>query len=184
MTPEEKADFLISRFCKHSRADETTSPKESAKMCALITVDEILNHGAWIGEDLAKNDDRFMNTEEKIQAIRQSIEAETGKECLADKIHPSVFFSWGTNVCSITVGLIDLLPIGEKTDGWVPVSERLPEIGQDVWAYTKNEVIFECEMSERVGLKFYDLHLNDDEVTHWQPRILPSPPKVKAETKQ
>jgi hypothetical protein len=139
-----------------------------------------------------------MNTEQKIQAIKQSIEAETGKEVTIEEHDDEIGFCWevdgfpnersilpdGRRSIWLDRSAIQYLPIGEKTDGWVPVSERLPEIGQDVWAYTKNEVVFECEMSERVGLKFYDLHLNDDEVTHWQPRILPSPPKVKAETKQ
>lgn len=40
--PKDKADFLVAQFCKHSRADDTTSPKESAKQCALIAVNEII----------------------------------------------------------------------------------------------------------------------------------------------
>ncbi len=40
--PKEKADFLVAQFCKHSRADDTISPKESAKKCALINVDQTI----------------------------------------------------------------------------------------------------------------------------------------------
>ena len=44
MTPKEKANQLIIRFIKHSRAEKNLKPIDSAKECSLIAVDEILNH--------------------------------------------------------------------------------------------------------------------------------------------
>lgn len=43
MTPKTKCDFLIGKFIQHSRAEKNISPLQSAKKCALICVDEILN---------------------------------------------------------------------------------------------------------------------------------------------
>lgn len=42
MTPKEKAERLVSDYCKISRADNTHSPKYYAKECALRCVNEIL----------------------------------------------------------------------------------------------------------------------------------------------
>jgi hypothetical protein len=42
MTPSEKADFLVSQFCKYSMADGITTPKQSAKECAMIAVNEVI----------------------------------------------------------------------------------------------------------------------------------------------
>ncbi len=42
MTPKEKANRLVADFIKHSRAEKDIEPIQSAKQCALIAVDEIL----------------------------------------------------------------------------------------------------------------------------------------------
>ena len=42
MTPKEKAEQLVVKFLKHSRAEKDITPIQSAKLCALIAVDEIL----------------------------------------------------------------------------------------------------------------------------------------------
>ena len=42
MTPKEKANELVVKFIKHSRAEKDIKPIQSAKQCALIAVDEIL----------------------------------------------------------------------------------------------------------------------------------------------
>lgn len=42
MTPKEKAEQLVVKFLKHSRAEKDITPIQSAKQCALIAVDEIL----------------------------------------------------------------------------------------------------------------------------------------------
>jgi hypothetical protein len=44
MTPKEKANLLVTNFIKHSRAEKDIKPIQSAKQCALIAVDEILNN--------------------------------------------------------------------------------------------------------------------------------------------
>ena len=43
MIPKEKAENLVVKFLKHSRAEIDITPIQSAKQCALIAVDEILN---------------------------------------------------------------------------------------------------------------------------------------------
>ena len=42
MTPKNKAEQLVVKFLKHSRAEKDITPIQSAKECALITVNEIL----------------------------------------------------------------------------------------------------------------------------------------------
>ena len=43
MTPKLKAEQLVVKFLKHSRAEKDITPIQSAKQCALIAVDEIIN---------------------------------------------------------------------------------------------------------------------------------------------
>jgi hypothetical protein len=45
MSPKEKAEILVAKFIKHSRAEKDIKPIQSAKQCALIAVDEILQMG-------------------------------------------------------------------------------------------------------------------------------------------
>jgi hypothetical protein len=40
--PQEKAEELVIKFLKHSRAEKDIKPMQSAKQCALICVDEIM----------------------------------------------------------------------------------------------------------------------------------------------
>ena len=42
MIPKEKANRLVSDFIKHSRSEKDIKPIQSAKKCALIAVNEIL----------------------------------------------------------------------------------------------------------------------------------------------
>jgi hypothetical protein len=42
MTPKEKAENLVVKFLKHSRAEIDITPIQSAKQCALILVDELI----------------------------------------------------------------------------------------------------------------------------------------------
>ena len=53
MTAKDKANQLVTKFIKHSKGDKETKPIQSAKQCALICVDEILNldSGDTIDED-------------------------------------------------------------------------------------------------------------------------------------
>jgi hypothetical protein len=44
MTPKEKAEILVAKFIKHSRAEKDIKPIQSAKQCALIAVDEVLQY--------------------------------------------------------------------------------------------------------------------------------------------
>ncbi len=41
---KEKAEELIVRFCKYSKEDDHTRAIDSAKMCAKIAIEEILNY--------------------------------------------------------------------------------------------------------------------------------------------
>ena len=42
MTPKNKAENLVVKFLKHSRAEIDITPIQSAKQCALILVDELI----------------------------------------------------------------------------------------------------------------------------------------------
>ena len=42
MTPKEKAEWLVVKLLKHSRAEKDIKPIQSAKQCALIAVDELI----------------------------------------------------------------------------------------------------------------------------------------------
>jgi hypothetical protein len=42
MTPKNKAENLVVKFLKHSRAEIDITPIQSAKQCALIAVDELI----------------------------------------------------------------------------------------------------------------------------------------------
>ena len=42
MTPKEKAEQLVIKFLKHSRAEKDITPIQSAKECALIAIDELI----------------------------------------------------------------------------------------------------------------------------------------------
>ena len=44
MEPKEKAEILVAKFIKHSRAEKEIKPIQSAIKCALIAVDEILKN--------------------------------------------------------------------------------------------------------------------------------------------
>jgi hypothetical protein len=42
MKPKEKAENLVVKFLKHSRAEIDITPIQSAKQCALIAIDEMI----------------------------------------------------------------------------------------------------------------------------------------------
>ena len=42
MTPKDKAEWLVVKLLKHSRAEKDIKPIQSAKQCALIAVDELI----------------------------------------------------------------------------------------------------------------------------------------------
>jgi hypothetical protein len=42
MTAKNKAEQLVIKFLKHSRAEKDITPIQSAKQCALIAVDELI----------------------------------------------------------------------------------------------------------------------------------------------
>jgi len=48
--PKDKAGDLIVKFLKHSRAEKDIKPIQSAKQCALIAVDEILEELKEVGK--------------------------------------------------------------------------------------------------------------------------------------
>lgn len=64
---------------------------------------------------------------------------------------------------------------------WIPVSERLPEVGQRILVYCESKTIkmhvTTCTyMAGRFGSKQFSRHVRN--VTHWMP--LPEPPKEDA----
>jgi hypothetical protein len=52
MTPKNKAENLVVKFLKHSRAEIDITPIDSAKQCALILVDEIIQHNCFVSTEI------------------------------------------------------------------------------------------------------------------------------------
>jgi hypothetical protein len=63
------------------------------------------------------------------------------------------------------------------SDGWIPVTERLPEDGQDVLGFLQNDTerrIFPANYDHGIWFDcLFNIHIQS--VTHWMP--LPEPPK-------
>lgn len=57
MTAKDKASFLVTQFIKHSKGDKETKPIQSAKECAKICVDEVLQRLGYLNEENAYRDD-------------------------------------------------------------------------------------------------------------------------------
>jgi hypothetical protein len=68
-SPKEKASRLVADFIKHSRAEKDIKPIQSAKQCALIAVDEIIEELLESGEFWMKS--RLLYWEEVKQEIKK-----------------------------------------------------------------------------------------------------------------
>jgi hypothetical protein len=66
--PKDKAGDLIVKFIKHSRAEKDIKPIDSAKQCALIAVDELI--------EFAYNytDYNEKSTKEYLEKVKKEIE--------------------------------------------------------------------------------------------------------------
>jgi hypothetical protein len=53
--PKDKAGDLIVKFIKHSRAEKDIKPIDSAKQCAIILVNEILQHNAFVSTGIKQS---------------------------------------------------------------------------------------------------------------------------------
>lgn len=67
-------------------------------------------------------------------------------------------------------------------NGWIKVSERLPEKMQKVlvWAKEGHGTIASYWTAIYLGKDFFSSSTHNDNITHWQP--LPSPPKTEQAT--
>ena len=65
MTPKEKAEQLVVKFLKHSRAEKDITPIQSAKQCALIAVDEII----WLLNNNQIDIDYYKEVKKEIQNL-------------------------------------------------------------------------------------------------------------------
>lgn len=65
------------------------------------------------------------------------------------------------------------------TDRWIPVSERMPEAGDDMIVFTDGIVMSGISYTKKKGFYIQALEYDDDEpvdsVTHWMP--LPAAPQ-------
>lgn len=68
---------------------------------------------------------------------------------------------------------------------WIPVSERLPEVNESVFAYNGRTcaIAYFNRLHEHWRLLDDPGYLIDD-VTHWQPILIPSPPGSQPEAGQ
>jgi predicted SnoaL-like aldol condensation-catalyzing enzyme len=53
--PKDKAGDLIVKFIKHSRAEKDIKPIDSAKQCALILVDETIQHNCFVSTGIKQS---------------------------------------------------------------------------------------------------------------------------------
>jgi hypothetical protein len=74
MTPKEKAEILVAKFIKHSRAEKEIKPIQSAKQCALIAVDEILNNSIDYNAYDGVSENDIWSDNEYWQKVKQEIE--------------------------------------------------------------------------------------------------------------
>lgn len=115
--------------------------------------------------------------EQKIAAIKQSIETATGKECLVTEGELTVDFQyWVKHIDywvsrEVAYGFLNLLPIGDKTDEWVPVSEK-PAIGTS-WQIHSKLLGIHTSFYDGEGKWTHPFYTFTD-VTHYRP--LPSKP--------
>ena len=65
MTAREKAEELVVKFLKHSRAEKDIKPIQSAKQCALIAVDEIL----WLLNHNQIDTDYYKEVKQEIEKL-------------------------------------------------------------------------------------------------------------------
>jgi hypothetical protein len=73
MTPKEKAEQLVVKFLKHSRAEKDITPIQSAKQCALIAVNEVQQ----LIKDLSSDENRFIYIIDEMnywEKVKQEIE--------------------------------------------------------------------------------------------------------------
>ena len=68
MTAKEKANELVRKFIKQSRADDDIKPIDSAKVCALICVGEILKNSEIVPIYVYDKFDKYW------QEVKQEIE--------------------------------------------------------------------------------------------------------------
>jgi hypothetical protein len=82
MTAKEKANELVIKFIKHSRAEKNIKPIQSAKECALIAVDEMIqkakdvfehcwNHISWKAQYDIVDMNKYLSY---LQEVKQEIE--------------------------------------------------------------------------------------------------------------
>ena len=65
MTAREKAEELVVKFLKHSRAEKDIKPIQSAKQCALIAIDEIL----WLLNHNQIDTDYYKEVKQEIEKL-------------------------------------------------------------------------------------------------------------------
>lgn len=84
----------------------------------------------------------------------------------------------GEDDCSCQLLVEFLLVNGVKVQWWIPVTERLPEVGRRVLVTDGKHVSFGYNLlGGEENLWYVQFPCNDDEVTHWMP--LPEPPMRK-----
>lgn len=72
MKPKEKAEILVAKFIKHSRAEKEIKPIQSAKKCALIAVDEIISanpHSNPLNTDVYSTMDYWQEVKQEIEKL-------------------------------------------------------------------------------------------------------------------
>ena len=68
-----------------------------------------------------------------------------------------------------------LYEAGYRKQEWISVEERLPEVGEDVLLYSKEDDKIDIGHYSIMFRRFFLRKFEDGNVTHWMP--LPKPPK-------
>lgn len=70
--------------------------------------------------------------------------------------------------------------IKEDNGGWIKVTDRLPEVANEkywVFVHGRAEICRYIACRENVWVDEDEDYYSSNEVTHWQPIVLPEPPK-------
>lgn len=66
------------------------------------------------------------------------------------------------------------------SDGWIPVSERMPELYKfDIWVFSPSKGVVDGVSYDGHNFMDDECQFTVNDATHWMPKIYPDAPKVK-----
>jgi hypothetical protein len=112
-----------------------------------------------------------MMTEEELKAIAERCERDDEKWGGVGLSYPDVFQMMGDRRHLLTE--VERLREAQR---WIPVSERMPKVGSDIWAYSDADgCCWTAYVADDEDYPIVDdlLHLPIQRVTYWMPQTKP-----------